>query len=162
MGAAELLRDLHSAGIRVSVDGKNLVLRPAGKLHDGLREAVLKAKPELMRLLANPGATSTLSSAAPSALAWSAQDIHRYLARNARLLRWGWAEADAADVAARLTRRDQDQTDLRRACVECSHYAPCGHCARHRAAHLTSAVIGPDLAVLLQRCPAHDPVIRTT
>jgi hypothetical protein len=161
MGAAELLQDLHSAGIRVSVDGENLVLRPAGKMQDGLREAVLKAKPELMRLLAHPGATSTLNSSVPSAQAWSAQDIQRYLARNARLIRWGWAEEDAADVAERLTRRDQDETDLRRACVECIHYAPRGQCSRHRAAQLASGVIGPDLATLLQRCPAHDPVIHT-
>lgn len=162
MGAAELLHDLHSAGIRVSVDGENLVLRPAGKMHVGLRAAVLEAKPELIRLLAKPCTTSPLSSAEPAAPAWSAQDIQRYLARNARFLRWGWTVADAAHVAARLTRRDQDRTDLRRACVECSHYAPRGHCARHRAAHLASAVIGPDLAALLQRCPAHDPVIQTT
>lgn len=161
MGAADLLRELHSAGLQVSVNGPNLVLRPAGKLDGELREAVLRAKPELVRMLTPPDPADATIGAEPGAPAWSAQDIERYLARRARLVRWGWAAADAAEFAARLTRRDLEAGDDRRACVECSHYAPRGHCARHRAALLDSREIGRDLAVLPQRCPAHEPAFNS-
>jgi len=160
MGAADLLRDLNSAGLQVSVSGANLVLRPAGKLNGKLREAVLKAKPELVRMLTPPDPAGPTFGAEPGAPVWSAQDIERYLARRARLVRWGWAAADAAEFAARLTRRDLDASDDRRACIECRHHER-GRCARHRAAQLASNVIGRDLAVLPQRCPAHEPAFNS-
>ena len=159
MGAADLLRELHSAGLQVSVNGPNLVLRPAGKLDGELREAVLRAKPELVRMLTPPDPADATIGAEPGAPAWSAQDIERFLARRARLVRWGWAAADADDVAERLHMRDATG-DTRVGCVECRHYER-GHCARHRAALLASNVIGRDLAVLLQRCPAHAPAFNS-
>jgi hypothetical protein len=93
---------------------------------------------------------------------WSADDIAAYLARRERLMRWGWTEAEAEAVAERLTRRDQDGTDDRRACVDCRRFAfsASGHCTRHRAALLASPVIGRELATQPQRCPAHVPVAR--
>lgn len=160
MGAADLLRELHSAGLQVSVNGANLVLRPAGKLNGKLREAVLKAKPELVRMLTPPDPAGPTIGAEPGAPVWSAQDIERYLARRARLVRWGWAAADAAEFAARLTRRDLDASDDRRACLECRHYER-GRCAQHRAAGLQANAVGRELAVLPQRCPAHEPAFNS-
>jgi len=156
MGAADLLRDLNSAGLQVSVSGANLVLRPAGKLNGKLREAVLKAKPELVRMLTPPDPAGPTFGAEPGAPVWSAQDIERYLARRARLVRWGWAAADAAEFAARLTRRDATG-DTRVACTECRRYER-GRCAQHRAAGLQAAAVGRELAVLLQHCPGFAPV----
>ena len=90
--------------------------------------------------------------------AWTASDIQRYLVRRERLLRWGWPEADAEAVAERLTMRDQDALDDRVSCFECGNFTP-GHCARHRAALLDTPAVGRQLAVLLQRCPAHTPAL---
>lgn len=95
-------------------------------------------------------------SAAPeapdlSAVAWTDADIARYADRRARLLRWGWAEPEAERLAERLVKRDRDQ-DARVSCTECRHYQP-GRCGNHKAAMLSTAEIGRDLAALLQHCP---------
>ena len=75
----------------------------------------------------------------------------------ARLLRWGWPEADAAATAARIEARHAD--DERRTCAECRHYRPSFHrCHNHRCAGLMAADIGRDLAGLHQRCPGFDEV----
>ena len=51
MGSRDLLDDLTDAGFSIKADGENLVIRPASKLTDDIREALRTAKPELMRLL---------------------------------------------------------------------------------------------------------------
>ena len=89
-----------------------------------------------------------------SAVAWTDEDIARFLARRARLLRWGWCEAEAEKLADRLARRDREQ-DERVSCTDCRHYRP-GRCGNHRQAGLTTPDLGRDLAVLLQRCPGFD------
>jgi hypothetical protein len=86
-----------------------------------------------------------------SAVAWTDADIARFLDRRARLLRWGWAEPEAERLAERLVMRDRDQ-DARVSCTDCKHYRP-GRCGNHKAAMLTTAEIGRDLAALLQHCP---------
>jgi hypothetical protein len=157
---------LQAAGIQVSAEGGKLSVRPSSKLNDELRSAVVNAKSELLQLLSQQ---SQVGSSAPATAAqpawrtpWSADDIAAFLARRDRLLRWGWTEAEAEAVAGRLTGRDQDGMDDRRACVDCRRFAfsVSGHCTRHRAALLASPVIGRDLATQPQRCPAHAPVAR--
>ena len=51
MGSRDLLDDLTDAGFSIKANGENLVIRPASKLTDDIREALRTAKPELMRLL---------------------------------------------------------------------------------------------------------------
>lgn len=85
------------------------------------------------------------------AVAWTDGDIDRFMARRARLLRWGWAADDAEKLADRLVRRDRE-ADSRVSCTDCRHYRP-GTCGNHRRAGLHSRELGRDLAALLQRCP---------
>ena len=87
-----------------------------------------------------------------AAVAWTDADMARFLDRRARLLRWGWAEADAERMAERLVIRDRGG-DVRVSCTECMHYRP-GRCGNHKAAALQSPEVGRDLAALLQRCEA--------
>lgn len=86
-------------------------------------------------------------------VAWTDADIARFLDRRARLLRWGWAEAEAEKLADRLVTRDREGGDDRVSCAgDCSHYRP-GRCGNHRRAGLQAPDMGRDLASLLQRCP---------
>ena len=85
-----------------------------------------------------------------SAVAWTDEDIARFLARRARLLRWGWPESEAEALADRLARRDRD-LDARVSCADCKHYRP-GRCGNHRRAGLSTPDVGRDLAGMLQRC----------
>ena len=89
-----------------------------------------------------------------SAVAWTDEDIARFLARRARLLRWGWPESEAEALADRLVRRDRD-LDARVSCADCKHYRP-GRCGNHRRAGLSTPDVGRDLAGMLQRCPGFD------
>jgi len=91
------------------------------------------------------------TDSALAAAAWTDADISAYSSRHARLLRWGWAEAEAERMAERLVIRDRE-ADSRVSCTECRHYSP-GRCSNHRRACLQSSEVGRDLAALLQRCP---------
>lgn len=52
-------------------------------------------------------------------------------------------------------RRD---TDDRVTCAECAHYTPGRwHCGNHRRAGLGTAIVGPALAALPQRCAGFKP-----
>jgi hypothetical protein len=130
MGARDLLHDLADAGLTINADGTRLVIRPASKLTEDMRAAVLDAKPELLAFLgADP----------------------RFNARRERLLRWGWNAADAEAMAERLIRRDREADDRVSCAADCKHYRP-GRCGNHRAADLSTPDVGRDLAALLQRC----------
>lgn len=88
----------------------------------------------------------------PQGWGWGDADIVRFLARRARLLRWGWPADQAEALADRLTCRDVAGDDDRVSCADCRHYQP-GRCGNHRRAGLHSAELGRDLAGMLQRCP---------
>ena len=88
---------------------------------------------------------------AMAAVAWTDADIARFMDRRARLMGWGWPEAEAEKLADRLVQRDRD-TDDRVSCTDCQHYRP-GRCGNHRRAGLHAPDVGRDLASLLQRCP---------
>lgn len=87
--------------------------------------------------------------------AWGDADIARFLDRRDRLMRWGWKEPEAEALADRLVRRDLE-ADTRVTCADCRHYKP-GACGNHKAAGLCRPDVGRDLAVMLQRCPGHEP-----
>lgn len=91
-----------------------------------------------------------------AAVAWTAGDISAYLDRRARLLRWGWAEAEAERLAERLVTRDREH-DERVSCADCEHYRR-GRCGNYQHAGLSTAEVGRDLAALLQRCPGFQPM----
>lgn len=91
------------------------------------------------------------NSASLATVAWTDADIARFLDRRARLMRWGWPEADAEKLADRLVQRDLEQ-DVRVSCTDCQHYRP-GRCDNHRHAGLHAPDVGRDWAGLLQRCP---------
>ena len=89
------------------------------------------------------------------ATAWTDANIARFLDRRARLLQWGWPEADAEAWADRLVRRDRE-ADPRVSCTDCRHYRP-GRCSNHRRAGMIGADVGRDLAAMLQCCPGFQP-----
>lgn len=88
-----------------------------------------------------------------AAVAWTAEDIAAYFDRRARLLRWGWSEADAEGLAERLVKADRDH-DERVSCTDCRHYRP-GRCGNHGRAGLATVDVGRDMVTLLQRCPGY-------
>lgn len=147
MGARELLSDLAGAGLSIKADGGRLVICPASRLTDPMRAALREAKPELLALLrgAQPDHASL------DVVAWTDADIARFTERRARLMRWGWPEADAEKLADRLAQRDREH-DERVSCADCTHYRP-GHCGSHGRAGLRAPAVGRDWAALLQRCP---------
>lgn len=69
----------------------------------------------------------------------------------ARLVHWGWSQADAEATADALMQMQPD--DERRVCVNCLYYRP-HRCADYRRARLHVAEVGRDLATTPQRCPA--------
>lgn len=178
MGTRDLLNSLAGAGLTVVADGGRLIVRPASKLTDPLREAVRNAKPELLRLLAEArpidpimadGAMAApLSQAAarpaqfsrneeplPNDAAdrchfggWDDAEISAFVARRDRLLRWGRPEEEAEQLAERLTLRDRD-ADERRCCIECSHLGDGGRCLADARGRSTNAGIDP---ITLHRC----------
>lgn len=90
-----------------------------------------------------------------AAVAWTDADIASFMARRARLLRWGWAEADAEMLAERLVERDRG-ADPRVSCTDCGHYRP-GRCGNYRRAGLQAPDLSRRVAALLQRCGGFKP-----
>lgn len=86
---------------------------------------------------------------------WTDADIARFLDRRARLMRWGWPEAEAEQLADRLVQRDREH-DARVSCTDCTHYRP-GRCVNYQRAGLHAPDVGRDLASRLQRCPGFQP-----
>ena len=150
MDARELLADLAAAGLKVTAAGDRLVIRPASKLTDDIRNALRDAKPAVLALLAadQPGDADEVSGRAP--MARTEQETVRFVDLRARLLRWRWTEPEADALAARLVRSNRED-DGRVTCVECRHYGP-GRCRNYRLAGLSTAEVGQDLASLSQNC----------
>ena len=150
MGATELLNDLRSAGLV-------LTLTPAGDLHvatDNHRAAIRVQRDVLLLALraeAKPPPTppsppprrsgnplmTTEQGDECHAGGWNGAEIDAYLAREARFSRIGWA-ADAEHLAERLILRDRQQDD-RRLCLECAALADNGRCMVAARGHLPDA-----------------------
>ena len=61
-------------------------------------------------------------------------------------------DAGASQLATLATDAERVQ------CIACKHYRARLHrCVNHKAALLSTAKVGPDLAALKQRCPGHAP-----
>ena len=88
-----------------------------------------------------------------AAVAWMDDDIARFFDRRARLLRWGWNEPEAENLAELLVIRDREADD-RRMCLECAHLSRSAgwRCGQWKRAGIGGAAVAADLAQLLQRC----------
>lgn len=150
MGVDELLSDLAGAGVTVTADGDQLVVRPASKLTDAIRSALRDVKPAVLTLLARNQPPDKYATSQLADVAWTGQNIARFQELRARLLWWRWAEPEAELLAERLVRRHREQ-DERVSCVECRYFRP-GRCGNYRRAGLSASEVGHDLASLLQRC----------
>ncbi|MBN8490985.1 MAG: hypothetical protein J0M00_06110 [Burkholderiales bacterium] len=98
-----------------------------------------------------PSQSTALAAPDLSAVAWTDGDVAAFLARRARLMRWGWPEADAERLAERLVIRDRE-ADARVSCADCRHYRP-PRCGNRAGAGLSAPEVGRELASLLQSCP---------
>ena len=165
MGATELLNDLHSAGLV-------LTLTPAGDLHvaprsaltDDHRAAIRAQRDALLLALraeAEPPPTPPRRSGNPlmtpeqgdecHAGGWGDPEIEAFQRREARFTRMGRV-ADAEHLAERLTLRDR-QHDDRRLCLECAALADNRRClvaARGRLAGADRRL--EPVPTILQRC----------
>ena len=167
MGARDLLKDLMApfiGGTEAPKPAKFAEFASIRKPQDAAQVPVAEGDSQNSQDSQRVSANSTSALPPPSGdigpPAWTARDIARFLARRDRLMRWGWTESEADAVAARLTRRDLEAGDDRVACIACRHYEH-GRCAQHRAAGLQADAVGRDLAVLPQRCPAHEPAFNS-
>lgn len=154
MGAPDLLMNLAAIGVTVTVQAGNLIVQPWSRVPEHMRQALRAAKPALLGLLVPRPRRYRLKPAELKAAhldPWDEVAINRFQARTGRLQRLGFDEQDADDMAERLHLRDA-RADDRHVCLECRHYRP-GRCTKYQAAGLSSPEVGPDLAVLLQRCP---------
>ena len=169
--AANSAKSEHSCGLRPALAVCEGLRMPANPIdHDGDDSADSQTfaavrKPESGRQSEHPCGSSQDSQDsqgcpshstsdegdATAAVGWMDADISRFIDRRARLMRWGWPEADAEKLADRLVQRDREQ-DVRVSCTDCQHYRP-GRCGNHRRAGLTAPDVGRDLASLLQHCP---------
>jgi hypothetical protein len=157
MGVRDLLHELAGAGLSVSADGDALVVRPASKLTDEMRRALVQAKPELLVLLAPENRPYRLAPAqgdAAHAEPWDDATIARFVARVGLFLRARFDATDADDLAETLTLRDREGTD-KAMCLECCHLAG-SLTTRWRCSNARAAGIGADLpterVTTLQHC----------
>lgn len=125
----------------------------AGKSQESQKSQGVDCKPQL-------GPAGEVAPGSPKGPgAWSDADIARFLARRARLLRWGWSASEADAMAERLVLRDRADDD-RHLCPECTHLD--GHkatgwrCRNHRRAQVARE-LAHDLVLLPQRCPGFKP-----
>lgn len=95
-----------------------------------------------------------------AAVCWTDSDIARFLGRRDRLLRWGWPEADAENLAERLVVRDREELDDRVSCADCRHCRP-SRCDNYSRAGLNSPDLGRSWVQLLQRCPGFENIHST-
>ena len=143
MGAADVFGDLSGAGFRFTLSGEGrLIVSPASALTDAQRDAIRAHRDALV------DAVASRQPLLPEP--WTEGDIARFEDRRARLLRWGWGEAEAERLAERLVRRDREGDD-RVSCTDCRHYRA-GRCGNHERAGLRVPDVGRDLASMLQRC----------
>lgn len=119
-----------------------------------LAALAVSRSPAAVRKRSNPLLTREQADGchAPS---WDDAKIQAFTDRRDRLLRWGYSEQDADDLAERLTLRDREQDD-RVSCTDCRHYRP-GRCGNQARAELHGPEVGRDLAAMLQRCPGFQP-----
>lgn len=157
MGARELLHAMIEAGFTVESAADKLLIRPASKLNDDLRQRIRAAKPELLALLNRPYKLTPTDADAAHAEPWNDAACACFVARVVLFLRRGISTTDADDVAERLHLRDVHGDD-RVLCVECRHLVGrtgAWRCSNHRAAGV-GADLPRELTTTMQRCMGFD------
>ena len=144
-----------AAGLLTAEEGFGIVWPPEGH---GAGCAAFSGK-TTTKAQERPYRLSREQADAAHAKPWDEAAIARFQARQAQIMRLGYGQRDADDLAARLHLRDAEGDD-RAMCLECQHYRP-GRCGNHARAGLHSADVGRDLAAMLQRCPAFVPSVTT-
>ena len=152
MGAGHLLAELAGAGLSVTADRDRLVIRPASKLTDDMREALRLGKTEILALLAQMRHPNIADPAPASSEAFPPTDVDSalHLARHERVVDRGHSELEG-DVLGEHSATRQPDDDDRVRCTGCQHYRP-GRCGNHRSAGLHTSDVGRDFARLLQWC----------
>lgn len=125
MGARDLLNELACAGLSVSVDGGNLVIRPRELLTDDMRVAVKALKPGLVALL-QAATTNEVGTSQNQRC-----DAREATAALLRRLRGAGLERDTADQVASWARGRDGDADDRRLCIECAHFGERGKTCHH-------------------------------
>lgn len=152
------LRVLADAGLHMRAEGNRLIVAPAERLTDPLRELIRRHKEELLETAraVRKGGNPLLTSAQADechAGGWDDAEIRKFTMRVIGFMRRGINPTDADDLAERLILRDREQDD-RRMCVECSHLGERGRCLA-AAERLQDADrrLEP-VPTILQRCDA--------
>ena len=147
MNAQRVLTD---AGLTLRADGNRLIVAPADRLTDPLRDLIRKNKAELlesaraMRADSNPLMTAQQARDCHAG-AWDDAEISAFTSRVFLLMRHGIKATDADDLAERLILRDRESDD-RHVCAECRH----GRSARCPDGH-------PLPVAMLHRCARFVP-----
>lgn len=160
MGAPDLLANLAAIGVTVAAQGSNLIVQPWSRVPEDMRLALRAAKPELMAMLTPPPARPYRLTPAEMRVAnadpWDDAACARFEARARHLVRLGYRDQDAEDLAERLHLRDV-HADYRHLCPECRHYRP-GWCGNREAAGLLTAEVGRGMATVFQHCSGFVPL----
>jgi hypothetical protein len=132
--AIELIERCKDAGLSIRADGSALKIKPAERLTDDLRTALLEHKPEVLAFLGKQAANDvkTMRFRAMGYLtgeqrqrvhfpAWTESDCETFAARLALFMGRGVDATQADYLGELLVLRDRDRDD-RRLCLECSHY----------------------------------------
>jgi hypothetical protein len=118
------LRVLVDAGLHLRAEGNRLIVAPAERLTDPLRELIRQHKEELLetaravRKGGNPLMTAEQADECHAG-GWDDNEIQTFTTRVLIFVRHGVNPTEADDLAERLTLRDREQDD-KRMCVECN------------------------------------------
>jgi hypothetical protein len=150
-GVGGATHDATIAQPRPSVQGVSLVSDATASATGVQLPAADRATGNAADTLHRPYALTRAEADAAHTVPWDDAQIARFTHRVVLFMRRGINATDADDLAERLHLRDL-QGDAQVMCIECQHLKGAA-CGNWRAAALSSDAIGPDLAVLPQRCP---------
>jgi len=172
-----MLQTLYAAGLSVTVTERGtLAVQPAGLITPELRQLITDSKVELIaqlttNVVANaedvepPACTTTVGTpwCWPRSSPQITNEIGITQLRLTQFVRLGLPANTAGLMADRLLERDHEGDD-RRVCLECQHLhgrPDRWRCGSHKSAGLGEAGLPGEWPLLLQRCPAFQPVIKS-
>ncbi len=166
MGAIDVLQALAGEGVSISAVAGRLVVQPASKLTDDMREAIRASKPELVAMLTvprtppreRPYALTRTQADTAHATSWDGACDARFTLRTGTFILAGFHVDDAEDLAERLHLRDVEGDD-RKTCFECGHMDAGQRCRNSATVGMASAHVGRAGAVLLRRCVGFAPSV---
>lgn len=165
MGATELLNDLRSAGLVLTLTSAgDLHVAPRSALTDDHRAAIRAQRDALLLALRAEAGSSPPRRCSNSLLTpeqssechaggWSGAEIGVFTAMADRFIHMGCSTCESERLAERLILRNR-QHDDRRLCLECAHLQGWGRwrCGNWLAANVARDQQANDLVSVLQRC----------